>query len=157
MIKLGDIGRTGSIIHIDETDDLAPVTVQVSGASKGVNRLYARRLTACYRAMANVSTEWLEENQSIVVLGAPIADRFKDLEKQRDDLLAALEAIASGEASNGEIASVRSCQRIADAAIAKVRGPWCCEKGQAAGIRVCPECAEINDGYQSCLGVKGGA
>lgn len=90
MIKLGDIGRTGSIIHIDETDDLAGVTVQVSGASKGVNRLYARRLTACYRAMANVSTEWLEENQSIVVLGAPIADRFKEIERQRDELLTAL-------------------------------------------------------------------
>lgn len=33
-------------------------------------------------------------------------------------------------------------------------GPWCCEKGQAQDKQVCDECAEINAGYQSCLGVR---
>lgn len=122
MIKLGDIGRTGSIIHIDETEDLDRVTVQVSGATKGVNRLYARRLTACYRAMANVSTEWLEENQSIVVLGAPIADRFKDLEKQRDDLIEAFEeALRHFTRTPSSLADTTARQK-AHQAIAKARG-----------------------------------
>ena len=32
------------------------------------------------------------------------------------------------------------------------KGPWCCEKGQAQGVPVCDECAEISAGYQSCMG-----
>lgn len=123
MIKLGDVGRTGSIIHIDETDDLAPVTVQVSGASKGVNRLYARRLTACYRAMANVSTDWLEENHSIVVLGAPIADRFKEIEQQRDELLAALEGMMGAyQRQKPDGYPKADAEKRADAVIARVKG-----------------------------------
>ena len=32
------------------------------------------------------------------------------------------------------------------------KGPWCCENGQAQGVPVCDECAEISAGYQSCMG-----
>lgn len=32
-------------------------------------------------------------------------------------------------------------------------GPWCCEKGRALGVQVCPGCKKTNDGYQACLGV----
>jgi hypothetical protein len=56
----------------------------------------ARRIVACVNALSNVSTEWLESNKSIVVLGAPIADRFREVEQQRDELLAALEDMLSG-------------------------------------------------------------
>ena len=44
------------------------------------------------------------------------------LKKQRDELLAALTLIASGEAENGSILSSGECQRIAYDAIARVKG-----------------------------------
>jgi hypothetical protein len=34
-------------------------------------------------------------------------------------------------------------------------GPWCCEKGQALGVPVCPECEETNIQWQSQLGADG--
>ncbi|CUI53217.1 hypothetical protein [Achromobacter xylosoxidans] len=30
-------------------------------------------------------------------------------------------------------------------------GPWCCERGEAQGVRVCQECAEISAGYQASM------
>jgi len=49
----------------------------------------ARRIVACVNACAGVATEFLENNARVVVLGPPIADRFAELERQRDELLAA--------------------------------------------------------------------
>lgn len=31
------------------------------------------------------------------------------------------------------------------------KGPWCCEQGQAQGVPVCDECAEISAGYQAAM------
>jgi hypothetical protein len=60
----------------------------------GMREANARRIVVCVNALANVSTEWLEENKLIVVLGAPIAERFREAEeeiarltKQRDELV----------------------------------------------------------------------
>ncbi|MFY2599515.1 dATP/dGTP pyrophosphohydrolase domain-containing protein, partial [Achromobacter xylosoxidans] len=37
-------------------------------------------------------------------------------------------------------------------------GPWCCERGEAQGVKVCQECAEISAGYQASMrGDKDGA
>ncbi|CAB3665412.1 hypothetical protein LMG26696_03594 [Achromobacter pulmonis] len=30
-------------------------------------------------------------------------------------------------------------------------GPWCCERGEAQGVKVCQECAEISAGYQASM------
>lgn len=36
-------------------------------------------------------------------------------------------------------------------------GPWCCERGEAQGVQVCQECAEISAGYQASMrGDRGG-
>jgi len=55
----------------------------------------ADRIVACVNALKEVPAEWLVANKSIVVLGAPIADRFREIEKQRDELLAALEGVVA--------------------------------------------------------------
>ncbi len=52
----------------------------------------ARRIVACVNACAGVPTEWLENEKSPVFLGAPIGDRFRELEQQRDELVEALSA-----------------------------------------------------------------
>lgn len=70
-----------------ETNEQLAFTVV---SAPGIAEANARRIVACVNACKGVSTEWLEANKSIVVLGAPIADRFRAVEQQRDELLAAL-------------------------------------------------------------------
>lgn len=40
---------------------------------------------------------------------------------------------------------------LAQPAALQYAGPWCCEKGQAAGKPVCDECAEISRGYSTAM------
>lgn len=80
----------------------------------------ARRIVACVNTLKEIKTEWLEQEKSIIVLGAPIADRFREIEAQRDELLAALEAclphvIDSWDEDHSAVIKAR-------AAIAKARG-----------------------------------
>jgi hypothetical protein len=37
---------------------------------------------------------------------------------------------------------------------ARTGPPWCCEKGQAANVKVCPECAETSAAYQAAAGLS---
>ena len=89
--------------HTPEPWSVSPLVTHIHVGSVALCRLFdeegenyenheanARRIVACVNALENVSTEWLEQNKSIVVLGSPIADRFREIEKQRDELLAAL-------------------------------------------------------------------
>lgn len=49
----------------------------------------ARRIAAVLNARAGVSTEWLEQNAgSIALLGEPISNHFRELEQQREQLVA---------------------------------------------------------------------
>lgn len=77
----------------------------------------ARRIVACVNALKNVSTEWLEAQNGIVCLGSPIKDRFLELEKQRNELLAALARTRNMIRSNPDAA-----ENCANDAITRVKG-----------------------------------
>lgn len=97
--------------------------------------------------------------------------RISRIRQQRDKLLAALaELVALKNLKDRAEAAETSAERdycgreyqqrkpaawkAAREAMAGVIGPWCCKKGQQQAKQVCDECAEINDWYQSCLGVS---
>lgn len=52
-----------------------------------------------------------------------LQEQIIELTRQRDELIAALELISSGEADNGDILSAGECQRIAYDALDSVRQP----------------------------------
>ena len=92
----------------------------------------SRRLTACWNACEGISTENLEDNLPVKEL----ADRYNAVLKQRDELLAVLEAVqavaneSSGIAGwhlNGDVASwddllPEVAEAIERSAIAGVKG-----------------------------------
>ena len=87
----------------------------------------ARRLAACWNACLGVSTKWLEESKSIVLLAEPISDRFKALELANCTMLEALQAISGGNLMAGKETwttadVVLKHQKIARAAVASVNG-----------------------------------
>lgn len=41
-------------------------------------------------------------------------------------------------------------RQAAGPAVFLPRGPWCCEKGQAQRMTVCPDCARLNALYSEC-------
>lgn len=87
-----------------------------------------QRLAACWNACMGVSTQWLEDSKSIVLLAEPVSDRFKALESQNRMLLEALEAISYGNVMAGRdewtLADVLCRIRgIANAAIAATGSP----------------------------------
>ena len=47
----------------------------------------ARRLAACWNACIGVSTEWLEDSKTIVLLAEPVSERFKALESANRTML----------------------------------------------------------------------
>lgn len=121
----------------------------------------ACRIVACVNALEGLNDYALSGGWSFRGIEA----YAKGLEKQRDELLVALveariamRAFADPDGNmpekTGEFADLKLALTNAEKAIAGIKGPWCCEKGQSQGKQVCDECAEINDGYQSCLGVS---
>lgn len=125
--------------------EICGMDVEFTGKHGEEQKANACRIVACVNACAGISTENLEDNLPIKEL----ARRYNETLKQRDELLAALENIVEMNP-----ALPMGMMEAAESAIASVKGPWCCEKGQSQGKQVCDECAEINDGYQSCLCVS---
>ena len=86
------------LIKGDEIGYISSADDQSFGMFCPVVRVFAesnaRRIVACVNALENVSTEWLEAQNGIVCLGSPIKDRFLELEKQRDELLAFVERVS---------------------------------------------------------------
>ncbi len=82
-----------------------------------------RRIVACVNACAGVATNWLESEKEPILLGAPIGDRFREIEQQRDELLAALERIGGFTLSQfmGPHDMALECVNVARAAIAEVK------------------------------------
>ena len=78
-----------------------------------------QRISACVNACAGIDTLIL---RAAAACGGFGRDRMVEaITKQRDELLAALEQISSGEADNGSILSGGECQRIAYDAIASAK------------------------------------
>ena len=88
--------HTGRIKHLIPVDGEKMSILTLVESDQGTfaaiyNDSDARRIVACVNALKDDSTEWLEAQNGIVCPGAPIKYRCLELEKQRDDLLAALE------------------------------------------------------------------
>ena len=86
----------------------------------------ARRIVACVNACEGLDTELLE---NITTMGDSLASRFKmrdqverELEAQRDELLAALIAITTTRCDGMDITPINDAWDIATAAIAKATG-----------------------------------
>lgn len=68
-------------------EELVAVAVKHAAAE------HTRRIVGCLNACNGVSTEWLEAQEVIAILGEPIALRFKKVEEQRDELADALRMV----------------------------------------------------------------
>lgn len=73
-------------LHALWTDDVLVARTCFAPASEA----NARRIVATWNACIGVSTEWLQAEKYIVLLGSPLADRFREREAERDELVAAL-------------------------------------------------------------------
>jgi hypothetical protein len=82
---------TYHLIAQRDRTNMAPPPVIV--AAQCDNQEHARRLTACWNACDGTSTDWLEANQLIVLLGEPVSERVKAIQQQRDKLLAAMQQL----------------------------------------------------------------
>lgn len=78
-------------VVLDELGEQAFVALGPDGYPQDMTN--AQRLVACWNACLDVSTEWLETQKRIVLLGPPIADRFSELERELAEARHALEAI----------------------------------------------------------------
>lgn len=54
--------------------------------------------------------------------------------------------------AHGEVLPCRQCLSNLQT---KSGPPWCCEKGEAANVKVCPECDSASVGYSAAAGVTG--
>lgn len=78
----------------------------------------ARRIVACVNACRGLSTDELEKHGLVSAVGTELIE----LEKQRDQLLAALEQIARYPATRSDEMSIESARDIARAAIDAAEG-----------------------------------
>ena len=124
------ISLTHTTDGLAECNNVAQVLTSSTGRMVAYGQMThdeARRLAACWNACLGVSTKWLEESKSIVLLAEPISDRFKALELANCTMLEALQAIAGGNVMADQDAwtmaeVVLKHQKIARAAVASVEG-----------------------------------
>lgn len=125
-----------------DTDDREQYARLVDGLKRLLGQGSISRVTWGMAVVCDPSNECIDPDADCI---EHHPNRIK-AEAQRDELLAAMKAMLD------KFDIEWRGREFIRAAIANIEGPWCCEKGQAQGKQVCPECAEINDGYQSCLG-----
>lgn len=113
-------GREGQAVAEIVVGNGSPLRIRANAEEEGIATEDARRIVACVNACAGSPTEWLEQNAPVVLLGPPIADRFREIEKQRDELLAACEKTVAEnlDLADGDVCTLIDIKR----AIASVKG-----------------------------------
>lgn len=115
-----------------------------------------RHMVASANACREIDTPTLEDLGPDTTL-AKMAARLLD---QRERLVSTIDLcmheLAAWMRDHGDDLATQEAIESAKKTLAGIRGPWCCEKGREQSKPVCDECADINDGYQACLGVRNG-
>lgn len=111
------VGQHGLSIYDQYGWGVAGVTKHPHQVS-GERTANARRIVACVNACRGLSTDELEKHGLVSAVGTELIE----LEKQREQLLAALEQIARYPATRSDEMSMESARDIARAAIAATKG-----------------------------------
>lgn len=84
--------RSGPTITFPETEEFASAVFGPHGGNREVNRIYARRIAACFRACAGIATEDMEDSSMTIIeyMEDQYAEKIETITKQRAELLDAL-------------------------------------------------------------------
>ncbi len=116
LLEAGDSIKHQVPVSSDRTSILTIATEGAIAFGAVYSADDARRIVACVNFCAGVSTENLENNEKLLWL----AEQYNTVKTQRDELLTALEEIASCATPYGNRA--HSMEKIARAALAKAKG-----------------------------------
>ncbi len=118
-------------VGMQDTKVAIAITGKFDKPDSDISEANARRIAACWNACEGIDTGMLE---NITTLGDTLASRFRmrdkverDLQAQRDELLAALIAITTTRCDGMDITPINRAWDMATAAIAKATGQ---EEGQ---------------------------
>lgn len=122
---VSSISQIGSCyaVGMQDTKVVIAITGKFDKPDSDITEANARRIAACWNACEGIDTGMLE---NITTLGDTLASRFRmrdkverDLQAQRDELLAALIAITTTRCDGIDITPINDAWDMATAAIAK--------------------------------------
>lgn len=90
-------GVSHYMVGVEGTIKAVALTGKVGAGDDEESISNARRIVACVNACAGMTTESLDKLSAVVVSGEPINEMFCQIEKQRDELLAALKGLTDGK------------------------------------------------------------